>query len=205
MSTPNTRTPSTWNLRAFGFVYASHARLAWTALRRDKQFRSALAFRDIIEQPRACSWSASTSMRSRRSPRLKRLPTSASKRVLPAERLRAEIEGCSSGGEDLSRAIEQVAQLGARLLLQSALQAEVTTALGRERYQRAGACEDARVGMCNGYCPVTIKTTAVLPQTSLVLEGSYVRLLLRRRWDTTRWCCAGINSPTGETPQCWTR
>jgi len=32
----------------------------------------------------------------------------------------------------------------------------VTAALGRERYQRAAACEDARVGMRNGYCPVTI-------------------------------------------------
>ena len=83
-----------------------------------------------------------------------------SKRVSPAERLRAEIDGVFAGGEDLSRAIEQVAQLGARLLLQSALEAEVTAALGRERYQRAAACEDARVGMRNGYCPVTIKTTA---------------------------------------------
>ena len=83
-----------------------------------------------------------------------------SKRVSPAERLRAEIDGVFGGGEDLSRAIEQVAQLGARLLLQSALEAEVTAALGRERYQRAAACEDARVGMRNGYCPVTIKTTA---------------------------------------------
>jgi len=58
-----------------------------------------------------------------------------SKRVSPAERLRAEIDGVFAGGEDLSRAIEQVAQLGARLLLQSALEAEVTAALGRERYQ----------------------------------------------------------------------
>ena len=42
-----------------------------------------------------------------------------SKRVSPAERLRAEIDEVFAGGEDLSRAIEQVARLGARLLLQS--------------------------------------------------------------------------------------
>ncbi len=83
-----------------------------------------------------------------------------SKRVSPAERLRAEIDGVFAGGEDLAGAIEQVARLGARLLLQCALEAEVTAALGRERYQRAAACEDARVGMRNGYCPVTVKTTA---------------------------------------------
>ncbi|EUA44535.1 transposase, Mutator family protein [Mycobacterium xenopi 3993] len=32
--------------------------------------------------------------------------------------------------------------------------------LGRERYQRAAAAEDARAGMRNGYCPTTVKTTA---------------------------------------------
>jgi len=36
-----------------------------------------------------------------------------SKRVSPAERLRAEIDEVFAGGEDLSRAIERVAQLGA--------------------------------------------------------------------------------------------
>jgi len=39
------------------------------------------------------------------------------KRVSPAERLRAEIDEVFAGGEDLSRAIERVAQLGAQLLL----------------------------------------------------------------------------------------
>jgi len=82
------------------------------------------------------------------------------KRVSPAERVRAEIDGVFAGGEDLAGAIEQVARLGARLLLQSALEAEVSALLGRERYQRTAACEDARAGMRNGYCPVTVKTTA---------------------------------------------
>ena len=84
-----------------------------------------------------------------------------SKRISPAQRLQAEIDGVFAGGEDLAGAIEQVARLGARLLLQSAIEAEVTAFLGRDRYQRAAAAgEDARVGMRNGYCPTTGKTTA---------------------------------------------
>jgi putative transposase len=82
------------------------------------------------------------------------------KRVSPAERLRAEIDEVFAGGEDLSRAIERVAQLGAQLLLQSALEAELTAFLGRDRYERAAASEDPRAGMRNGYCPTTVKTTA---------------------------------------------
>ena len=63
-----------------------------------------------------------------------------SKRVSPAERLRAEIDEVFAGGEDLSRAIEQVARLGAQLLLQSAVEAEVAAFLGRDRYERAASC-----------------------------------------------------------------
>jgi putative transposase len=82
------------------------------------------------------------------------------KRISPAERLRVEIDEVFAGGEDLSRAIERVARLGAQLLLQSALEAEVAAFLGRERYERAAGSEDARAGMRNGYCPTTVKTTA---------------------------------------------
>jgi putative transposase len=45
-------------------------------------------------------------------------------------------------------------------LLQSALEAEVTAFLGRDRYERAASSETARDGMRNGYCPVTVKTTS---------------------------------------------
>ena len=84
-----------------------------------------------------------------------------SKRISPAQRLQAEIDGVFAGGENLANAIEQVAVLGARLLLQTAIEAEVTAFLGRDRYQRAAeAGEDARAGMRNGYCPTTVKTTA---------------------------------------------
>jgi putative transposase len=64
------------------------------------------------------------------------------------------------GGTDLAAAVEQVARLGAPLLLQSALEAEVTAFLGQDRYERAAGSETARDGMRNGYCPVTVKTTS---------------------------------------------
>ena len=59
------------------------------------------------------------------------------KRISPTQRLQAEIDEVFAGGEDLAGAIERVARLGAQLLLQSALEAEVSAFLGRDRYQRA--------------------------------------------------------------------
>src|SRR6478736_5321341 len=96
----------------------------------------------------------------RRPASLRKEPTSVSKRVSPTERLRAEIDEVFAGGEDLSRAIERVAQLGVQLLLQSAVEAEVAAFLGRDRYERAASCGDPHPGMRNGYCPTTVKTTA---------------------------------------------
>lgn len=83
-----------------------------------------------------------------------------SKRVTPSERLRAEVDEVFAGGGDLAAVIEQVARIGARLLLQTALEAEVSEFLGRERYARAATSENARPGSRNGYCETTIKTTA---------------------------------------------
>ena len=94
-----------------------------------------------------------------------------SKRISPAQRLQAEIDEVFAGGEDLAGAIEQVAVLGARLLLQAAIEAEVTAYLGRDRYERTASCEDARAGMRNGYCPTTVKTTAG-PVTLAAAEGA---------------------------------
>ncbi len=82
-----------------------------------------------------------------------------SSRVSPAERLRNEIDEVFASGVDLAGAVEQVARLGAQLLLQAALEAEVTAFLGRDRYARAADTEDARAGQRNGYCPTTVKTT----------------------------------------------
>jgi putative transposase len=90
---------------------------------------------------------------------MRKEPTSVSKRVTPSERLRAEVDEVFAGGADLATAIEQVARIGARLLLQTAIEAEATEFLGRERYARAASCAGAREGSRNGYCDITIKTT----------------------------------------------
>lgn len=83
-----------------------------------------------------------------------------SSRVSPTEKIRAEIDALFSGDRDLTEVLEDVARLGARLIMQTAVEAEVTEFLGRTRYQRAAGVEDARAGSRNGYCPTTIKTTA---------------------------------------------
>jgi putative transposase len=83
-----------------------------------------------------------------------------SARVSPTERVRADIDALFTGDGDLTEVLEDVARLGARLIIQTAVEAEVTEFLGRARYQRVGEAEDARAGMRNGYCPTTIKTTA---------------------------------------------
>ena len=81
-------------------------------------------------------------------------------RVSPADRIRAEIDALFAADRDLVGILEDVARLGARLIIQTAVEAEVTEFLGRARYQRAAHAQDARPGARNGYCPTTIKTTA---------------------------------------------
>ena len=46
------------------------------------------------------------------------------------------------GSRDLLEVIEDVARLGARLMIQTAVEAEVDVFLGRARYQRAAECPD---------------------------------------------------------------
>jgi putative transposase len=86
--------------------------------------------------------------------------TPVSVRVSPTEKIRAEIDALFGGERELGEVIEDVARLGARLIIQTALEAEAGVFLGRARYQRSAAAEDARPGMRNGYSPATIKTTA---------------------------------------------
>jgi putative transposase len=81
-------------------------------------------------------------------------------RVLPTDRIRHHIDELFAADRPLPEILEEVARLGAQLLMQAALEAEVTEFLGRDRYQRAVACEDARAGSRNGYREVTVKTTA---------------------------------------------
>jgi putative transposase len=81
-------------------------------------------------------------------------------RVSPTEKIRAEIDALFGSGRDLAEVLEDVARLGARLIMQAAVEAEVDEFLGRARYQRRAEVPDARAGSRNGYCPTTVKTTA---------------------------------------------
>jgi hypothetical protein len=81
-------------------------------------------------------------------------------RVSPTDRVRGHIDELFASGKQLPEILEDVARLGAQLLMQAALEAEITEFLGRDRYQRAAACADARTGSRNGYREVTVKTTA---------------------------------------------
>jgi putative transposase len=81
-------------------------------------------------------------------------------RVSPTEKIRREIDALFTEGIDLAETLEQVARLGARLIIQTALEVEVAEFLGRARYERVAGVEDARVGSRNGFCPTTVKTTA---------------------------------------------
>ena len=81
-------------------------------------------------------------------------------RVSPTDRIRGHIDDLFAQDRPLPEILEQVARLGAQLLMQAALEAEVTEFLGRDRYARAVAAEDARPGSRNGYREVRVKTTA---------------------------------------------
>jgi len=70
------------------------------------------------------------------------------------------LDALFGSGRDLAEIVEDVARLGARLLIQTAVEAEVDQFLGRTRYQRRAGVADARAGSRNGFCPTTVKTTA---------------------------------------------
>jgi transposase-like protein len=81
-----------------------------------------------------------------------------SKRVSPTARLRAEIDELFGSDRELASVLEDVARLSVRLMMQTALEAEVDALLGRVRYERR---EDGdRPGSRNGYQPpMTVRTT----------------------------------------------
>jgi len=81
-------------------------------------------------------------------------------RVSPTDRIRRHIDDLFAQDRPVPEILEDVARLGAQLLMQAALEAEVTEFLGRDRYARAALTEDARPGSRNGYREVTVKTTA---------------------------------------------
>jgi putative transposase len=81
-------------------------------------------------------------------------------RVSPTDRIRGEIDALFDGQRELAEIIEDVARLGARLIIQTAVEAEVEVFLGRARYQRKSDAPQARAGSRNGFQVSTIKTTA---------------------------------------------
>ena len=74
-------------------------------------------------------------------------------RVSPTGKIRREIDALFEGDLDLAQSLEQVARLGARLIIQTALEGEVEEFLGRARYQRTAGIEDARARSRNGLSP----------------------------------------------------
>jgi putative transposase len=80
-------------------------------------------------------------------------------KVVPSERLRRELDDVLAGIGEEQDPIEAVARLGARLILQQALEDEVTGFLGRARYERADGGEE--VIYRNGFAePSTVRTTS---------------------------------------------
>jgi transposase-like protein len=80
-------------------------------------------------------------------------------RVSPSQRIRDEIAELIAGATtgSLLDHFEQVARLAVRLVMQSALEAEITEFLGRDRYARG---EREHAGSRNGYTSMSVKTTA---------------------------------------------
>jgi putative transposase len=77
-------------------------------------------------------------------------------KVAPSERFRRELDEVLAGVGGEEDPIETVGRLGARLILQQALEDEVTEFLGCRRYERAGETVSHR----NGHEPRTVKTTS---------------------------------------------
>jgi putative transposase len=88
-------------------------------------------------------------------------------KVAPSERFRSDLDEVLAGVGEEQDPIELVGRLGARLILQQALEDEVSEFLGRSRYERAGETVSHR----NGYEPKTVKTTS----GSMTLERPRVR------------------------------
>ncbi len=77
-------------------------------------------------------------------------------RVAPSERFRAELNEALVGVDHQHDPVETIGRLGARLILQQALEEEVTEFLGRSHYERSGETVSHR----NGYEPRAVATTS---------------------------------------------
>jgi hypothetical protein len=103
-------------------------------------------------------------------------------KIVPSERLRRELDEVLAGVAGYDDRVEAVARIGAWLIMQQALEDEVTEFLGRKRYQRADA-DDAAIYR-NGYEPRTVKRRAA--RCSLSVHGS----ARRRSWGLRATCSA---------------
>jgi transposase-like protein len=77
-------------------------------------------------------------------------------RVAPSERFRVELDEALAGVGQEQDPVETIGRLGARLILQQALEDEVTGFLGRARYERT----EEPVSHRNGYEPRKVRTTS---------------------------------------------
>ena len=78
------------------------------------------------------------------------------KKVVPSERFRRELDELLVGVDGEADPVERIGRLGARLILQQALEDEVTEFIGRARYERTTDPVSHR----NGYEPRRVVTTA---------------------------------------------
>jgi len=78
-------------------------------------------------------------------------------RLSAVERIRAQIDELFASQQELGQVLEEVARLSVRLVMQAALEAEVSEFLGRDRYARG---ERERAGYRNGHAELAVKTTA---------------------------------------------
>ena len=60
-------------------------------------------------------------------------------RLVPSERLRHELDALVADAGELADPIAEIGRLGAQLIIQQALEDELSEFLGRARYQRTGA------------------------------------------------------------------
>ena len=83
-------------------------------------------------------------------------------RVSPKQRIRSQIDEAVAGSTSgsLIENFEQVARLAVKLVMETALEEELSQFLGRDRYERK---EADRVGSRNGYCPNTAPTPSRPP------------------------------------------
>ena len=102
-------------------------------------------------------------------------------RVAPSERFRAELDEALAGVGQEQDPVETIGRLGARLILQQALEDEVTEFLGRARYERA----EETVSHRNGYEPRKVRTT------SGTVSSSARGCVTRRGWASRAGCWVG--------------